>query len=135
LCFLRTTTTKIWRTLSDDGGQSWAEPVPTELDAPDAESLLTRIPSTGDLLLLWNNVPSERGTPRTPLTAAISTDEGDSWDIVGNIDDRENFHVAYPSAYFHEDEVIIAYYTRDNERWARDSEVGMKIYDVNAFYR
>ena len=96
---------------------------------------MTRIPSTGDLLLLWNNVPSERGTLRTSLTAAISTDEGDSWDIVGNIDDRENFHVAYPSAYFHEDEVIIAYYTRDNERWARDSEVGMKIYDVNAFYK
>jgi hypothetical protein len=53
---------------------------------------------------------------------------------VGNIDDRENFHVAYPSAYFLDDEVIITYYTRDNERWARDSEVTLKIFDVKDFY-
>ena len=135
LCFLRTTTTKIWRTESRDGGQTWAEPVPTGLDAPDSEALLTRIPSTGDLLLLWNDVASERGTPRTPLTAAISRDDGDSWDTVGNVDDRPHFHVAYPSAYFQEDEVIITYYTRDDERWARDSEVTLRIFDVASFYR
>lgn len=135
LCFLRTTTTKIWRTESRDGGQTWAEPVPTALDAPDSEALLTRIPSTGDLLLLWNDVASERGTPRTPLTAAISRDDGDSWDTVGNVDDRPHFHVAYPSAYFQEDEVIITYYTRDDERWARDSEVTLRIFDVASFYR
>ena len=75
------------------------------------------------------------GTPRTPLTAAISQDQGDSWDIVGNIDDRENFHVAYPSAYFQGDEVVIAYYTRDNECWARDSEVTLKIFELDTFYR
>ena len=106
----------------------------TALDAPDSEALLSRIPSTGDLLLLWNDVASERGTPRTPLTTAISRDEGDTWDLVGNIDDRENFHVAYPSAYFLDDEVIITYHTRDNERWARDSEVTLKIFDVKDFY-
>jgi len=135
LCFLRTTPTKIWRTVSHDEGATWEQPVPTVLDAPDAEALLKRIPATGDLLLLWNNVPSERGTPRTPLTAAISRDEGDSWDIVGNIDDRENFHVAYPSAYFQGDEVVIAYYARDNERLARDSEVTLRIYDLDTIYR
>ena len=105
----------------------------TALDAPDSEAPLSRIPSSVDLLL-WNDVASERVTPRTPLTTAISRDEGDTWDLVGNIDDRENFHVAYPSAYFLDDEVIIAYYTRDNERWARDSEVTLKIFDVKDCY-
>ena len=105
----------------------------TALDAPDSEALLSRIPSTGDLLL-WNDVASERVTPRTPLTTAISRDEGNTWDLVGNIDDRENFHVAYPSAHFLDDEVIITYHTRDNERWARDSEVTLKIFDVKDFY-
>ena len=105
---LLTTTTTIWRTESRNGGQTWTEPVATALDAPDSEALLSRIPSTGDLLL-WNDVASERGTPRTPLTTAISRDEGDTWDLVGNIDDRENFHVALPSAYFMDDEVIITY--------------------------
>lgn len=135
LCFLRTTTTKIWRTVSRDGGQTWEPAQATELDAPDAEALLKRIPSTGDLLLLWNNVPSEKGTPRTPLTAAISQDEGDSWRIAGNIDAREDFHVAYPSAHFQDEEVVIAYYTRDCVRWARDSEMTMKIFDVQDFYQ
>jgi sialidase-1 len=135
LCFLRTTTTKIWRTESHDGGQTWAEPRRTEFDAPDAESLLTRIPQTGDLLLLWNDVPSEKGTPRTPLTAAISGDDGETWRVAGDIDDRDDFHVAYPSAHFQEDEVVISYYTRDNARWARDSELALRIYGIDELYR
>ncbi len=134
LCFLRTTTKKIWRTVSDDGGITWSEPVATVLDSPDSEALLARIPTTGDLLLLWNNVPSERNTPRTPLTAAVSSDEGDTWRLAGDIDNREDFHAAYPSAHFHQGEIVIAYYTRDNERWARDSEVTLKIFDVDEFY-
>ena len=43
-------------------------------------------------------------------------------------------HVAHPPACFLDDEVIIAYYTRDNERWARDSEVTLKIFDIKDFY-
>lgn len=71
----------------------------TALDPPDSEALLSRIPSTGDLLL-WNDVASECVTPRTPLTTAISRDEGNTWDLVGNIDDRAIFHVTYPAASF-----------------------------------
>ncbi len=34
---------------------------PTDVETGFAdEALLKRIPATGDLLLLWNNVPSER---------------------------------------------------------------------------
>lgn len=135
LCYLRTTTTRLWRSLSTDGGQTWSEPEATQHAAPDAEALLARIPSTGDLLLLWNNVASERNWPRTPLTAAISTDEGDSWRRVGDIDARPGFDAAYPAAYFQDDEVIVTYYTRDNDRWARDSEVTLKIFDIGEFYR
>ncbi len=46
------------------------------------------------LIFPMNDGCRGHGTPRTPLTAAISHDEGDSWDIVGDIDARENFHVA-----------------------------------------
>jgi hypothetical protein len=48
---------------------------------------LKRIPSTGDLLAVWNDrsgrfklpKPAENTHERTPLVSAISSDEGRSW--------------------------------------------------------
>jgi sialidase-1 len=135
LCFLRTTTTRLWRTESIDGGRTWSKPEATDFEAPDSEALLTRIPASGDLLLVWNNVASESNWPRTPLTAAISSDEGETWRTVGNLEDRPGFDAAYPAVYFHQDEAILTWYSRDNERWARDSEVALRIYDIEELTR
>ena len=52
---------------------------------------LTRIPTTGDLLLVWNNATYDHtydhSGKRTPLTVAISRDEGHSWTPMKNIED------------------------------------------------
>jgi sialidase-1 len=131
LCFLRTTQRCVYRAMSEDGGERWTEPEPTDLAAPDSPPLLTRMPD-GDLLLLWNNVASDTNWPRTPLTAAVSSDEGGSWRIVGDIDNREDRDAAYASVHFNGAEALVAYYTRPTD-WARDCEIALCIYDIDAF--
>ena len=133
LCLLRTTMGRVYRAFSEDQGVHWTEPEPTELRAPDAPSLVKRIPTTGDLLLLWNNVESRSNWPRTPLTAAVSRDEGDTWEHVQDVDARADHDAAYPSVHFQGDEAVVCYYTRPTA-WARDSEIMLKIFQIEQFY-
>ena len=69
------------------------------------------------------------------MTAAISEDEGETWGKVRDIDARPDYDAAYPSVFFQDDEVIVAYYTRLREEWGRDAEVTLKIFGVEEFYR
>lgn len=77
---------------SHDGGETWSKPQTTGLRTPESCPELTRIPETGDLLMIWNNSEynpafgSHYGK-RSPLTAAVSTDEGRTWTHVRDIED------------------------------------------------
>jgi sialidase-1 len=82
----------IHRALSSDGGLTWSEPESTGLVSPVAPATIARIPTTGDLLMIWNN----SATRRVPLTAAVSSDEGRTWSHVRDLEPAgENF--AYTS--------------------------------------
>ena len=133
LCFMRTTQERIYRSYSEDQGVHWTTPEPTELPAPDSPPLLKTIAGTTDLLLVWNHVASERNQPRTPLTAAISRDEGASWEHIQDVDNQEDHDSAYAAATFVGDEVLLTYYTRP-DYWSRDTEVRLKIYSVGQLY-
>jgi sialidase-1 len=133
MCFLRNTNQRLYRSYSEDGGIHWTQPGPTELPAPESPSLVKRIPTTGDLLLLWNNVASPSNWPRTPLTAAISKDEGETWTNFRDIDNRKDYDAAYPSVTFVGDEALVAYYSRST-KWKRDSEITLRIYKIDQFY-
>lgn len=68
---------------SDDGGDTWSEAKPTDLRSPLSPASVKRIPSTGDLLLVWNDhadADAARKGLRTPLTVAVSRDDGKTWD-------------------------------------------------------
>jgi hypothetical protein len=71
-----------YRSYSSDGGDTWSPAGPTDLASPLSPASVARIPSTGDLLLVWNDHtkidPKLRGR-RTPLTVAVSRDEGQTW--------------------------------------------------------
>ncbi len=133
LCFLRNTNQRLYQSFSDDGGAHWSRPEPTKLPSPESPAIVKRIPSTGDLLLLWNNVASPTNWPRTPLSAAISQDDGKTWGHFKDIDARPAFDAAYPSITFVNDEAFIAYYSRSTH-WKRDSEITLRIYQVQQFY-
>ena len=76
---------------SGDGGKTWSKAVFSGLAGGESCTCLRRIPGTKDIVLFWNNSRYNRKHhhfgERTPLTAAISSDNGQSWRIIGNIAD------------------------------------------------
>lgn len=91
LMVLRTQLGAVFQTTSADGGRTWSKPQTTGLRAPESCPELLRIPPTGDLLLVWNHSEynpafgSHYGK-RSPLSVAVSRDDGRTWPIVRDIE-------------------------------------------------
>ena len=109
LMYARTFGGEILNSISRDGGVSWSRPTPLGPKAPASPSLMKRIPSTGDLLLIWNAVDRRQALPawRSPLTAAISKDEGQTWIHVRDIEPDISTTYCYPSVTFTRDNPAI----------------------------
>ena len=63
-------------------GATWTMVRMTSLNNSNAPVRLARIPSTGDLLIVWNQVTAQEhrdGYGRSRLSTAISKDSGESW--------------------------------------------------------
>jgi sialidase-1 len=105
LMIFRTTRGYLGKAFSKDRGETWAEEQLTKLPSPCAPEFITRIPGTGHLLILWCNNPhapalarGERqptvqvaqlkmalGHVRSPMSSAVSRDEGETWEHVRDI--------------------------------------------------
>lgn len=104
---------------SEDGGDTWSQPgeLP-DIQAPEAPATLRRIPATGDLLLVWNNTDTPgigHGGRRTPLAAAISRDDGRTWQNFRNLESRQDEQYAYTSLTFVRDRAVLSYYVADGK--------------------
>ncbi len=55
------------------------------LNSASSTTTVSSIPATGDLLLSWNNAVGKGNNPRNPLSIAISSDGGQSWQVDRNI--------------------------------------------------
>ncbi|MFA6108555.1 MAG: sialidase family protein [Candidatus Latescibacterota bacterium] len=109
LMFLRTTLGGQYQTVSSDGGETWSEPVLSPLRGTGAPISIERIPSTGDLLAIWNNdLDSPRA--RNPLTAAISRNDGRTWDHYRDLAAAPDDAFAYPSVTFADDAALLTYF-------------------------
>lgn len=103
---------------SPDGGETWNEARSWDVRGPESPATLRRIPSTGDLLLIWNDTFTPgvgHGGKRTPLTAAVSTDEGKTWKHKRNLETDGEQTYAYTSVLFHEGRALLSYYVRDEK--------------------
>lgn len=83
MMMLRSKVGRLLYTYSNDKGESWHSALPAELAASQTTPALIRLPKTGDLLCLWNQISNEeirRGFQRGRLTAAISRDNGNTWE-------------------------------------------------------
>lgn len=117
LMILRTQLGEIWASRSADRGESWSEPRAWGVPSPESPATLRRVPSTGDLLLVWNPNPvagADHGGKRTPLAAAISRDEGLTWAPPRLVESLPDQTYAYTSATFVPDRVLLTYYVRDD---------------------
>ncbi|MDD4109226.1 MAG: sialidase family protein, partial [Prolixibacteraceae bacterium] len=95
---------------SADRGETWSHIETSNIPSPVSPATIERVPGTGDWLLVWNNNDGSneaiRGK-RTPLTAAISDDEGKSWKYVKNIHDNPDGWYCYIAVHFVNDEEIL----------------------------
>ncbi|MCD0462612.1 sialidase family protein [Roseiconus lacunae] len=99
---------------SSDGGESWSPLERSEINQPIASpASIERIPETGDLLLVWNNGndPAAKATPigRRPFTAAISKDDGGTWQHIRNLGTDPQGWYCYTAIEFVDGHVVLAH--------------------------
>ena len=101
-----------YRSYSSDAGETWTPAEPTDIKSPLSPASIKRTPSTGDLLLVWNDHSSIDPTlkgKRTPLTAAISKDDGKTWSASRVIEPDPEGWFCYTAIEFEGDRVLLAY--------------------------
>lgn len=99
LMHLRSQVGRIYRSYSDDSGISWSRPEPLPIAASYTPSILKRIESTGDLLMVWNQVSRQEiltGLHRHRLSCAVSKDEGETWENFKNLESLDDLTVVTP---------------------------------------
>jgi sialidase-1 len=113
LMIVRTQLGYVGKSYSSDGGDTWSKLESLGVRAPETPSTLRRIPSTGDLVLIFNDTftpGAGHGGKRTPLTAAISSDEGLTWKNVGNFESDASKTFSYTSLTFVRDRAVMSYW-------------------------
>ncbi len=132
LMYIRTDVGCQYITHSADGGETWEPPHASELRGPLAPASMKRL-KNGDLLLVWNDhkgLPQawkERPNPknwaagalrkitksfevdRTPLTTAISQDNGKTWKFVKNLEGNPNGWYCYIAIHVTDKYVLLSY--------------------------
>jgi hypothetical protein len=90
---------------------TWTPIAPGNIKSPLSPASIERIPSTGDLLLVWNNnyKPGRDGGKRTPYNLAISKDEGKTWIKTKSIESDPSGWYCYTAIDFVDDYVLLGH--------------------------
>ncbi|HLF34689.1 MAG TPA: sialidase family protein [Cyclobacteriaceae bacterium] len=97
---------------SGDLGDTWTEMEPSNISSFMSPAAIERIPSTGDLLLVWNyreENDTEITTKRSPLCTAVSMDEGKTWILRKILESEPDHWYCYPAVEFLEDQILLGY--------------------------
>jgi sialidase-1 len=121
LMFARTTLGLQYFSYSKDKGETWSPVEPGNLKSPCSPASIARIPSTGDLLVVWNNNGVDQ--KRTPLNVAISKDEGKTWIKNKVFENDPKGSYCYTAIHFTGKDVLLGYFD-----W---STVGVTIKKIN----
>ena len=143
LMFIRTQMGSQYLSRSSDGGDTWSEPKPSNIASPLSPATIKRIPRTGDLLMAWNDhsdadasmrAGETSGGKRTPLTVAISRDEGQTWIRAHNVlDDPEGWY-CYTAMHFHGRRVLLGF-NAGGHGLPRLSRTSIAWFDIRQLYR
>lgn len=121
MMFMRTMTGSQHISYSRDGGETWSPSQASSLQSPLSPASIKRIPSTRDLLAVWNDHdgadpsvrahegPRPSGGKRTPLTVAISHDQGLTWIHRRNLLDDPAGWYCYTAIHFAGRRVLLAF--------------------------
>ncbi len=99
---------------SKDGGETWSPLTRSSFTQPTVSpASIERIPSTGHLLLVWNNgddpLAAVKPVGRRPFAAAVSKDEGGTWEHVQNLGTDPQGWYCYTAIEFIDDHVLLAH--------------------------
>lgn len=110
--FLRTTSSRIFRSDSSDQGKTWCTAYDTGI--PNNNSGIDLVwMGNGDLVLVYNpreNIPGLYKGPRTPLSVAVSKDNGKTFEHLIDLEDGVG-SFAYPSVICGANQEVMITYT------------------------
>lgn len=112
MLFCRTALGSQYVCYSKDAGESWTEPGPSALVSPVSPASIERIPKTGHLLAVWNDhtrIAPELERRRTPLTLAVSRDEGKTWERKRNLLEDPKGWYCYTAIEFVKDRILLGF--------------------------
>jgi photosystem II stability/assembly factor-like uncharacterized protein len=143
MMFIRTQLGSQYVSYSSDGGDTWTDPRASNIVSPLSPASIKRIPSTGDLLMVWNDhsavdesfrASESHSGRRTPLTLAISRDEGRTWFRKRNLLDSPNGWYCYTAIHFDKKRVILAFVDGGNGL-PHLSRTSIAVFNVKQLYR
>ncbi|MGH9664143.1 MAG: sialidase family protein [Bryobacteraceae bacterium] len=131
MMFTRTALGSQYISYSSDSGETWSDAHPSAIRSPLAPASIKRIPSTGDLLLVWNDTSART---RTPLTLAISTDDGKTWIHPRNLLASPAGWYCYTAIYFTRGRALLAF-VAGGDGLPGLSKMDLAYFPVKALYR
>lgn len=102
----------LYRCDSKDAGESWSVEYPTPLRSPVAPFYMKKDPFTGWVFIAWDNsfpAPVHQ-YPRSPLSFAVSRDDGATWEFICDIENDPMSSYGYPSIHFTPKSILVTYY-------------------------
>jgi len=138
MMFCRTSAGCQYRSWSTDGGETWSTPEPSDILSPVSPASIERIPTTGDLLLVWNNhkdIDPALKNKRTPFTVALSQDEGKTWHHVKNLETNPYGWYCYTAIHFVDDAVLIGSCASDRRQMNGLAQTQVLRIRVNWLYK
>jgi sialidase-1 len=105
LMVMRTQLGSVYKAESADGGKTWSKGQSLGVEAPESCPELIRIPSSGDLLLIWNASKfdpkwASHFGKRTPLSASVSKDDGKTWSKPRHLESDPGWAFSNPGCCF-----------------------------------
>jgi hypothetical protein len=137
MMYMRTDLGCQYRSFSKDGGDTWSTPEASNIISPLSPASIARIPSTEDLLMVWNDhegVDDAHRGKRTPFRVAISKDEGATWINKKTLDEDPEGWYCYTAIEFVKGRVLLAHCAGD-AKVGRLNRTRFTSFDVDWLYK
>ena len=118
MMFMRTNAGSQYISYSLDGGETWSKARPSELISPLSPASIERIGWSDDLLCVWNDHSGIHQYPkgrRTPLSLAVSKDQGKTWSKSGIIEENPDGWYCYTAITFVKNRTLLSYCAGDKK--------------------
>lgn len=112
LMFIRTRSGELYRSHSSDQGRTWSDPESMGVASPESPASIERMPNGGPLVMVWNDhsaLPPAERKARTPLSLALSRDEGKTWSEGRVLEGDPKGWYCYTAMEFTDDALFLAY--------------------------